>query len=350
MKQPDYRFVIPTLPPKDLPAHLERCLETRQELLANNQQQAVRLFNGFYEGLPGLVIDLYASTLVVANHAKVPETLDPSCAAAIAFYQKSLPWLEAALVKQRHSADPLKKKGVLVFGNRPADRIVENGVRYVLNLRLNQDCSFYLDTRNLRTWLLEHVAGKSILNCFAYTGALGIAALVGNANQVIQTDLNNHALQLAKKSASLNQFTGRMGTLPLDFFKALSRFKTNGDLFDCVILDPPLFSSTGEGTVSLLDNWLGLINKARPLVAHGGCLIAINNALYLSGKDMMDQLEKLTTSGYVQIEEIIPVPEDVTGYSSTVCSSPPSSPAPFNHPTKIVILRIARKDGRQATR
>ncbi|MFZ3069920.1 MAG: class I SAM-dependent methyltransferase [Anaerolineaceae bacterium] len=316
--------------------------------MENGRTQAIRLFNGFYEGLPGLVVDLYAKTLVVANHAKAPELLEKPSEIAINFFLQALPWLEAVLVKQRHSSDPLKRKGGLVFGSQPAERVVENGVTYALDLRLNQDNSFYLDTRNLRGWLKDHMSGKSVLNCFAYSGALGIAALAGRARRVVQTDLNIRALDLAKKSSRLNNFPGSMGTLPLDYFKVASRFKTSGELFDCVILDPPLFSSTDQGTINLAENWLALINKARPLVAHGGWLVAINNALYLSGKEVVEQLEPLTASTYVQIEEYLTVPQDVTGYPETICTAPPTPAAPFNHPTKIIIMRIARKDGRLA--
>lgn len=223
-------------------------------------------------------------------------------------------------------------------------------MRYALNLRLNQDCGFYLDTRLLRAFLRENLSGKSVLNCFAYTGALGIAALAGGARSVLQTDLNAAALRLARRSYGLNRFTGSMDVLPLDFFKAVSRLKTSKTLFDCVILDPPLFSATDAGTVSLTENWLTLVNKVRPLVADGGLLIAINNALFLSGAELNTSLEEISRSGYIGLETRIPVPLDVTGYPQTIRNAPPVSPAPYTHPTKISVLRVRRKDGAKANR
>src|SRR5690606_11932283 len=115
------------------------------------------------------------------------------------------------------------------------------------------DSSFYIDTRALRAFLRENSGGKFVLNCFAYTGALGIAALAGGARSVLQTDLNADALKLARRSLNLNKFEGSMNLLPLDFFKAVSRLKTSKSLFDCVILDLPLFSTTDAGTVNLTE-------------------------------------------------------------------------------------------------
>jgi len=328
---------------------LSAALSARQVMLSLDHTQALRLFNGFYEGCPGLVVDLYGSTLVVANHARPPESLENYLAMVFDFYRQALSWLTSGLLKRRHAADPAQRRGVIIFGEALTRIITEHGVHHALDLTLNQDSSFYLDTRNLRKYLIENMTGKSVLNCFAYTGALGIAALAGGARKVIQTDLNKAALKLAQQSSELTTFSKSMETLPMDFFKAVGSFKQHKALFDCVILDPPLYSSTPHGTVDLLHNWLRLINKVRPLVAHEGKLIAINNALFLPGSAVMQTLEALQATGFVQLEQLIPVPEDITGFPQTVYDQPPVDPCPFNHPTKIAVLHITRKDGATAT-
>jgi 23S rRNA (cytosine1962-C5)-methyltransferase len=328
---------------------LSAALSARQVMLFPDHAQVLRLFNGFYEGCPGLVVDLYGGTLVVGNHAHPSELLENYLAMVFDFYRQALPWLTSGLLKRRHAIVTSQRRGVIAFGDSLTDIITEHGVKYALDLTLNQDSSFYLDTRNLRKYLIQNMAGKSVLNCFAYTGTLGIAAMAGGARKVIQTDLNKAALALARQSKQLNTFPGLMETLPMDFFKAVGHFKQRELLFDCVILDPPLYSSTPQGTVDLLHNWLRLINKVRPLVAHEGKLIAINNALYLPGSAMMQTLEALQATGFVQLEQLIPVPEDMTGFPRTVHDQPPVDPSPFNHPTKIAVLHITRKDNAIAT-
>jgi 23S rRNA (cytosine1962-C5)-methyltransferase len=163
---------------------------------------------------------------------------------------------------------------------------------------------------------------------------------------VVQLDLSAKFLSLARQTYALNGFPVRsQDFLAGDYFRQVARLKDAGALFDCVILDPPFFSVTPAGRVDLAAENARLINKLRPLVAHNGYLVAVNNALYVSGSDYLDALRELGSGGYLQLEEIIPVPLDVTGYPETVREpNYPADPAPFNHPTKIAVLRVQRKD------
>ena len=309
--------------------------------------EAYRLFNGFYEGLPGLVIDRYANTLVLSNHSRQPGSLQPDIDHIARFASTEIPGVTSILLKTRHSPDSEERKGRLLYGKQLPAEVSERGVRYAIDLRLNQDDSFYPDTRNLRQWLAENSLGNSILNCFAYTGSLGIAALAGGSADLIQTDLNNESLAVAQRSYALNGFNQVMTLLKRDFFSAVNTLKKYDKLFDIVILDSPFFSTTRYGKVDLQQH-SQLINKVRPLVAHEGHLIVINNALYVPGSQFMDQIDNLAKTGYATLENIIGIPADITGYPQTIKSQPPVDPTPFNHPTKICIMKLLRKDQRPA--
>lgn len=327
---------------------LEKCLDLRLKDSSLKTTNAIRLFNGFYEGLPRLTVDLYAETLVISDHDRDPASRNGLYEPLAQFYAKALPGIRSVLLKQRHAQAAEQRQGRLIQGEEISTSVEENGVNYALELRLNQDSSFYPDTRNLRLWLNRQMNNSRVLNCFAYTGALGIAALAGGAREVVQTDLNPHFLSVAQRSLVLNQYAGTMKPLVQDFYPMVAGFKNQSQLFDCVILDAPLFSQTRRGRVDLLQNWQGLINKVRPLVGHEGCLVAINNALFLPGAELMESVQKLTADGYLEIAEIIAVPPDVTGYAQSINAKAPADPAPFNHPTKIIIMRAYRKDGRRA--
>ena len=182
------------------------------------------------------------------------------------------------------------------------------------------------------------------MNTFAYTGSLGVAALGGGAKRVVHLDLNRNFLNVAKTSYTLNGFPiDKSDFINADFFPGVARLKRTGELFDCVFLDPPFFSATSKGKVDLAAEGERLINKVRPLVADGGWLVAINNALFLSGRDYMSMLEELCADGYLRVESLVPVPDDFTGYPETRVGKFVSDPAPFNHPTKIAILKVRRK-------
>ncbi|HSL44593.1 MAG TPA: class I SAM-dependent methyltransferase [Anaerolineales bacterium] len=323
-------------------ALLSQAVEARASLFDPRYESAFRLFNGFTEGNPDLVVDLYASTLVIYNYAEDPLHGTTLVDQAAQFLHNELSWLRAGIVKTRNGKTQEEKRGQLLFGVRPDTKIKEHSVWYALDLRMNRDASLYLDTRNLRKWLMDHVRGKTVLNTFAYTGSLGAAAMAGKANRVVQHDLNRQFLNVAKTSYTLNGFPiQKQDFIVEDFFTFVSKLKRTSATFDCVIIDPPFFSTTSKGKVDQVNESTRLINKVRPLVNDGGYLIAINNALYVSGQEYMRTLEDLCKDGYLQIRELVPVPQDFIGYNQV--NQPITDPTPFNHSTKIAILDVKRK-------
>ena len=320
---------------------LQKAIEARQSLFDEAHQSAFRLFNGFTEGDSNFALDIYASTLVIHNYADNPMQIEAFLPEMVDYLKSSLTWLRAGIVKTRNGKTQEDKKGRLIFGEKTDARIKEHGVWYAIDLTMNRDTSFYLDTRELRKWLIGNMHGKSVLNTFAYTGSLGVAATAGGAGQVVQTDLNRQFLNLAKDSYSLNGFPiFKKDFIAQDFFPVVAKFKSSKQFFDCVIIDPPFFSTTAKGKVDLVNESARLINKVRPLINDGGLLIAINNALYVSGREYMQILESLCKDGYLSIREWIPVPIDFVGNG---VSTQVTDPAPFNHSTKIAVLNVKRK-------
>jgi 23S rRNA (cytosine1962-C5)-methyltransferase len=323
---------------------LDHSLTARKSLFDSRHEAAFRLFNGFTEGCPQLVMDLYAATLVLNNYADHPEQGLAFVNEACDFLQTQLTWLRAGIVKTRNGGSQAEKRGKLLFGTTPDHKIKEHRIWYALDLTMNRDASFYLDTRNLRKWAIENLAGKSVLNTFAYTGSLGVAALAGGASRVVQLDVNRKFLNIAKQSYTLNGFPiHKEDFISADFFLQVGRFKRVGEYFDCVFIDPPFFASSKTGKVDQEHDSARLINKVRPLINDGGYLVAINNALYVSGKEYMQTLESLCADGYLKIAGLIPVPDDFIGYEGTQSGTPITDPAPFNHSTKIAILGVKRK-------
>jgi len=323
---------------------LTSALSARADLFDVAHKSAFRLFNGFYEGNPDLALDVYARTLVIHNYADPPEDGLSSLEAVRDLLRSSLPWLRTLILKTRHSPSPDERRGRVIAGDAPDRKIREHGTWYAVDQMMNRDTGLYLDTRNLRKWALDNLAGKTVLNTFAHTGSLGVAAMGGGAKRVVHLDLNRKFLNVAKTSYTLNGFPIlKSDFISSDFFPGIARLKRSGELFDCVFLDPPFFSTTSKGTVDVASDNQRLINKVRPLVSDGGWLVAVNNALFLSGREYMAMLEGLCADGYLHVESLIPVPEDFTGYPETRSGEYLTDPTPFNHPTKIVVLRAKRK-------
>lgn len=321
---------------------LKQAIDARASLFDVRHESAFRLFNGFTEGNRDLVIDVYASTLLIHNYADDPADGKSQVEQAAQFLRSEIEWLRAGILKTRNSESQEERRGHLFFGERPDTKIKEHNIWYSIYLMMNRDASFYLDTRNLRKWLIENMHGKTVLNMFAYTGSLGVASLAGGARRVVQHDLNRQSLNVAKTSYTLNGFSiQKKDFIAADFFTVVSRLKRTVETLDCVIIDPPFFSTTSKGKVDQVYEGARLINKVRPLINDSGLLIAINNALYVSGREYMQTLEALCKDGYLKIKELIPVPQDFIGYHPI--NPPITDPAPFNHSTKIAVLEVKRK-------
>ena len=298
---------------------------------------AYRLFNGFCEGCADFSIDRYGTTAVILRTKKQSRPDSDLLRMLCELCLEQFPGLDSVLFKDRYSGDMAEKKGVLLSGSETARSIREWGIEYPVDLQLNKDCGFYLDSALLRRWLLEHSDGKRVLNTFAYTGSLGDAARAGGALSVTQTDLNHN--YLSARHSDQEYLFG-------DFFHVTASLRRSGRLFDLIVLDPPFIAAAGRSArVDQAHNAAGLINKIRPLAAHQGKIIVLNNALFLSGKDFLTQIESLC-GDCLSIAEIIPVPGSFYGFTPVSPDHFPADPAPFNHPTKIIILDVRRKDER----
>jgi 23S rRNA (cytosine1962-C5)-methyltransferase len=320
---------------------LEHALEHRSALLDSEHQCALRLFNGFTEGCADLVVDLYGDAVVFHNYADPPQRGEPLIETAVQTVQRLLPWLRSGVVKTRAAASDQLRRGLQIFGDSLPRRVRENGIWYSLDLTLHQDCSLYLDTRIVRKWAKEQLGGMSVLNAFAYTGSFGVAALGGGAWRALQLDRNRRFLHLAQASYALNGFpVEKRDFVAADFFRVSARLRQRNEVFDCVFLDPPFFSSSPAGVVDQGQESTRLMNKVRPLVAHGGYLVAINNALYVSGASYIKDLQSLCRDGYLEIQELIPVPEDFIGWNRGEHPAWITDPAPFNHSTKIAVMKV----------
>lgn len=319
---------------------LESAFTARQSMFDARHQSALRLFNGFSEGCPDLAVDLYAGTTVIHNYANPPLDGAPAVRAAQELIRARLPWVHTIIVKVRNGTQD-DRRGRVVFGDMPDRKVKEQGVWYAVDLLMHQDSGLYLDTRLLRQWAIENLAGKTVLNTFAYTGSLGVAAMAGGAERVVHLDLDRTFLNVAKTSYTLNGFPiDKKDFLAGDFYPLVSQLKRAGERFDCIFLDPPFFSVTAKGRLDLAADSARLVNKLRPLVNDGGWLAAVNNALFLNGRAYMQALESLCADGHLQVEALIPVPADFTGFADRQASALPADPAPFNHPTKMALLRV----------
>jgi 23S rRNA (cytosine1962-C5)-methyltransferase len=167
------------------------------------------------------------------------------------------------------------------LGEAPeASWVLEGDARFLIRFRETRHPGLFLDHEPLRRWLSESARGWKVLNTFAYTGSLSVAAAKGGASAVTTLDLSKPSLDWARenwKGNSLDEGAGKF--LSGDVFEWLPRLKRSGETFDCVILDPPSFSRGKKSSFSTAKDLPRLHEAALGLLADGGWLVtSINSA------------------------------------------------------------------------
>ena len=210
---------------------------------------ARRILFGEADGLPGLIVDQYGDWLVtqfqaagVEAHRELIGRLLLEVTGARGVYDRS-----DAATRRREGPE------VLVGETAPdVIEIVEDGVKYGVDVRVGHKTGFYIDQRESRLsaqraaeeFRRRHGRGLRALNCFCYTGGFSLALLKGGAEEVVSVDSSEEALAMARANAERNGFTNRAEWLCEDVFTCLRRLRDAGEKFDLVILDPPKFASS----------------------------------------------------------------------------------------------------------
>ena len=236
---------------------------------------ACRLIYSEADGLSGLTVDRYGDWLMVqltslalsARKALILETLRSE------LNPKGI-WLRTE--KGIRAAEGLELADGLLWGETPPSplMIVENGVRYGVDVTEGQKTGFFLDQRDNRRRAAEFVAGKRVLDICCYTGGFSLNCLVnGNAAKVVAIDASEAALSQARANAELNGVADRFETIKNDAFKALEGFTATGEKFDMVILDPPKLARNRQGVDAALRGYYSLNRFALGLIQPGGFFV-----------------------------------------------------------------------------
>lgn len=287
------------------------------------QTDAYRLFHGSVEGHPGLTVDRYGELLLVQCFHSPLAT--QALAALRAFYAERLPGL--ALVYNDRSqansriANPLPPEEIDA-ATLPR-QMHEMGVAYrIVGRHAGQDPWLFLDLRAARRRVMHEAPGKSLLNLFAYTCGVGIAAAKAGARFVVNVDFAESSLSIGKESARLNALPVRPRFVKCDAFAAMRQYsglgqaqRVRGKLmppfpqlerqaFDLVFLDPPRYARSPFGVVDLVNDYAAVFKPALLCVAEGGTLICSNNVADVRRDAWLDQLQRSAAKAGRPIREM----------------------------------------------
>lgn len=229
-----------TPPYEAMKQSLQQAIALRKRFIEKKTTTAYRLVNGEGDYLPGLVIDAYDKCLVIQIGTLGMEKIKPwlidtlcSLLPIEGIYEKSL-----LPTRKEEGLEPFE--GLLWGKCNDETRILENGMSFDVSIQRGQKTGFFLDHREMRAQIRSLAAGKSVLNCFSYTGGFTVAALFGGAIRADSVDSSQDAIDRVKNNIVLNGFSNRdCHYYCQDLFHFL---KTDLFAYDIIILDPPAFA------------------------------------------------------------------------------------------------------------
>ena len=223
---------------------INQAVAARADLLKAEDTNALRLIFSEADFLPGLIVDKYADFLSVQILSTGIEKakdiiIDKLCKA-----------LNPTGIFDRSDATARTHEGItaengLLWGEAPAEFIAvkENGITYHINIAEGQKSGFYCDQRDNRLLLAAYAKGKSVLDCFSYSGGFSLNAMQNGAREVTSVDSSVLAIETLKQNIELNKFVKHKHTaIQSDVNKQLRAFKEEGKKFDIVVLDPPKYA------------------------------------------------------------------------------------------------------------
>jgi len=225
---------------------LEQAIGLRELLHLEPATTAYRLVNAEADGIPGLIVDKYNNFLVFQ-----------ALTAGIDKRKEMLLSILAELLSpdgiiERSDVNVRKKEGLTKvtaqrFGSSPPEKltVLENGYSFIADLYQGHKTGLYLDQRANRATVCrsENVAGREVLNVFAYTGGFAINAAAGGASRITNIDTSAIMLEGARQNMKLNGWERPDDEyIKGDAFQKLRKLRDDGRQFDVAIVDPPKFA------------------------------------------------------------------------------------------------------------
>ena len=254
---------------------VENAWEYRKKVM--DDISSCRVIFGEADFLPGIVVDKFADVLVVESLALgidrfkgqivdiLKELMDADGIHIRGVYERS-----DAKVREQEGME--RYKG---FIGEPFDtkvEIVENGVRYYVDVKDGQKTGFFLDQKYNRRAVAKLCKGAKVLDCFTHTGSFALNAGAAGAEHVTGVDASELGVAQARENAALNGLQDRVEFICEDVFDLLPRLEKQGEKYDVVILDPPAFTKSRSSIKKAVKGYREINLRGMKLVKDGGYL------------------------------------------------------------------------------
>ena len=268
-----------------------------------------RVIFGEADWIPGMVVDKFSDVLVVQALAlgidRMKETVIEELKKVLAEDGVFIRGVyERSDAKEREKEGMERVKGFL---GEPFDtnvEIVENGVRYLVDVKDGQKTGFFLDQKYNRLAIQKLCKDARVLDCFTHTGSFALNAGLAGAKEVIGVDASELGVHQAELNAKLNALENTVRFECADVFDLLPDLEKKGEKFDVVILDPPAFTKSRNSIKNATKGYREINMRGLKLVKDGGFLATCSCSHFMSYELFTQTIAQAAKSVHKRIRQV----------------------------------------------
>lgn len=244
-------------------------------IIGSELTNCYRLIHAEGDGLPGLIIDIYAKTAVIQCHSVgMHRNIQDIANGLIALYGNQLDAIYDKSAETLPAYYAQTTQNAYLLGSKSETKVLENGHTFLVDWETGQKTGFFLDQRENRKILGQYVKGKSVLNAFCYSGGFSVYALSAGASLVHSVDVSAKAIELTRQNVMVNGFTvDRHEAYAID---VMSFLKNNTTQYEVMVVDPPAFAKNLAKRHNAVQGYKRLNEAALKAVAPGGILFTFS--------------------------------------------------------------------------
>lgn len=294
---------------------LRYALEYRRTVMGEQDFQCCRLIFGEADQFPGLTVDRFNDLLVTQTLSlgielrkemlfnlliKILQEMGQNIRGLFERNDVKIRLLEGMEEGKNWFTTPLLPEHGPV-----TTEIIENGIKYTVDVENGQKTGFFLDQKYNRQAVAKLAKGKHVLDCFTHTGSFALNAAQGGAASVTAVDISAEAVQMADHNAAINGYDHVMKGLQANVFDLLSElFNNHSHQYDFIILDPPAFTKAGSTVKNAIRGYKEINLKAMKLLPRGGYLATCSCSHFMKEEFFVEMLKDAARDANVSLRQI----------------------------------------------
>ena len=288
--------------------------EYRKTVMAPEDLDACRVVFGEADMFPGLTVDKFHDLLSVqvlsVGMERIKELLLPLLVRVLREDGQTVRGVferNDAALREKEGLDQYKGWFPLpgeALPESPVTEIVENGVKYLVDVENGQKTGFFLDQKYNRRAAARLAEGKTVLDCFTHTGSFALNAALGGAKHVTAVDVSASAVEMARANAERNGLSGVVDCVSANVFELLPALEKEPVKYDYIILDPPAFTKSRKTAANAMTGYKEINYRAMKLLPRGGYLATCSCSHFAEEEKFTAMLHAAARDAGVRLRQI----------------------------------------------